>query len=58
MIPKVGLLVRFVTLIDRVPVPPPPAKRPRGKPRFYSDNLILKALVIMIIDAKFYAAFS
>jgi hypothetical protein len=46
MLTEVGLLVRLVQLIDRVPTPPPPVKRPRGKPRFYSDKLLLKALII------------
>jgi hypothetical protein len=49
MLTEVGLLVRLVQLIDRVPTPPPPVKRPRGKPRFYSDKLLLKALIMMII---------
>ena len=46
---EVGLLVRLVMLIDKVPAPPPPTKRPRGKPPKYTDKLILKALIIMII---------
>jgi hypothetical protein len=49
MLPEVGLLVRLVKLVDKVPEPPPPAKRPRGKPRTYTDKLMLKALIIMII---------
>ena len=55
MIANVGLLVRLVTLIEMVPVPPPPARRPPGKPRFYSDQLILKALMIMIIRRLYTA---
>jgi len=49
MLSEVGLLVRLVKLIDKVPAPPPPAKRGPGKPRKYTDKLLLKALVIMII---------
>lgn len=49
MIPQEPLLVTLVKLVDRIPTPPPPAKRKRGHPRFYSDRLFLKALVIMIV---------
>ena len=49
MILQVSLLVTLVALVDCIPLPPPPAKRKRGKPQFYSDRLFLKALVIMIV---------
>lgn len=49
MILQVSLLVTLVALVDCIPLPQPPAKRQRGKPKFYSDRLFLKALVIMII---------
>jgi hypothetical protein len=49
MIPQESLLVTLVKLVDRIPTPPPPAKRKRGKPKFYPDHLFLKALVIMIV---------
>ncbi len=49
MIGQVSLLVMLVTLVDRLPVPPPPAKRGRGRPKVYADRLFLKALVIMIV---------
>jgi hypothetical protein len=39
----------LVRLVDRLPVPPLPAKRPRGRPKTYPDRLFLKALVIMIV---------
>ena len=39
-----SLLVELVKLVDQIPVPPPPAKRSRGCPRFYPDRLFLKAL--------------
>jgi len=52
MIPQlapVSLLVVLVQLVDRIPTPPPPARRGRGRPTFYNDRLFLKALVIMIV---------
>src|SRR5689334_3384833 len=44
----VSLLVVLVQLVDRIPAPPP-ARRGRGRPAFYTDRLFLKALVIMIV---------
>jgi len=49
MILEVSLLVTLVKLVDSIPLPPPPTKRGRGKPKFYPDRLFLKALVIMIV---------
>jgi hypothetical protein len=49
MIGQQSLLVTLVRLVDRVPMPPPPAKRPRGRPKTYPDRLFLKALVIMLV---------
>ena len=49
MIGQVSLLVMLVKLVDRLPVPPPPAKRGRGRPKVYADRLFLKALVIMLV---------
>ncbi len=49
MIGQVPLLVMLVKLVDRMPVPTPPAKRGRGRPKVYADRLFLKALVIMIV---------
>lgn len=57
MVPKAPLLVIFVQLIDRIPLPEEPAKRKRGRPKTYPDRLILKALVIMIIR-RLYTAYS
>ena len=49
MIPSEPPLVTLVKLVDTIPVPPPPVKRPRGRPKVYSDRLFLKALVIMVV---------
>ena len=49
MIPLESLLVTLVKLVDSIPVPPQPAKRPRGRPKVYSDRLFLKALIIMLV---------
>jgi hypothetical protein len=49
MITQDSVLVQLVRLVDRVPTPPPPARRPRGRPIVYSDRLFLKALLIMIV---------
>lgn len=49
MIANEPLLVTLVRLIDRLPVPPLPPKRGRGRPRTSPDRLFLKALVVMIV---------
>jgi hypothetical protein len=49
MLRQKSLLVTLVKLLDAIPWPPEPAKRPRGRPPRYADRLIVKALVIMII---------
>ncbi len=49
MITQDTVLVQLIRLVDRIPTPPPPARRPRGRPIVYSDRLFLKALVIMLV---------
>jgi hypothetical protein len=49
MILQESLLVTLVKLVDQIPTPPPPLKRGRGRPKYYPDQLFLKALVIMIV---------
>jgi hypothetical protein len=48
-----SLLVTLVSLVDSLPTSPPAAKRKRGRPVVYSDQLFLKALVIMIVRRLF-----
>jgi hypothetical protein len=55
MVLEVSLLVRLVVLLDKVPTPPPPKKRPRGKPPKYTDKLLLKALLVMIVRRRYTA---
>jgi hypothetical protein len=49
MLRQTSLLVSLVVLIDRLPWPLEPPLQPRGRPKTYSDRLVMKALVIMII---------
>jgi Transposase DDE domain len=51
------MLVSLVKLVDELPWPPEPDKRPRGCPRRYSDRLIMKALLIMIVR-RLYSAYA
>src|SRR5512135_1153430 len=50
MITTEPLVVILVKLVDSIPVPPVRPRRGRGRPKFYSDRLFLKALVIMIVQ--------
>ncbi len=49
MIGSDGLLVQLVQLVDRLPVPPAPARRGPGRPVVYSDRFFLKVLIIMLV---------
>src|SRR5262249_50936802 len=55
MISGSSLLVSLVRLVDQLPFPPPPARRRGGGQRTYSDQLIVKALVFMIIGGLYRA---
>jgi len=57
MIRQEPLFVILVKLVDQFPEPALPAKRRRGRPDCYSDRLIVKALIIMIIR-RLYSAYS
>lgn len=44
------LLVRLLTLIDDIPLPPaPPGPRKRGHPLVYGERLFLQALILMVV---------
>ena len=49
MVPETAVLVALIHLVDRLPEPPRPTRRHRGRPPTYSDRLFVKALVIMIV---------
>jgi hypothetical protein len=57
MIVQEALLVILVKLVARIPEPPASPRRGRGRPKTYSDRLIVKALVIMVIR-RLYTAYS
>lgn len=48
MVSEESILVTLLRLVERLPMPPPAAGG-RGCPRVYSDRLVLRALVVMII---------
>jgi hypothetical protein len=49
MVSQDSLLVTFVNLVDRLPMPALHTKPERGRPKVYPDRLFLMALVIMIV---------
>jgi hypothetical protein len=55
MVQPESLLVTLVQLADRIPEPPTPEQRQRGRPKVYADRLIIKALLIMIIRRLYTA---
>jgi Transposase DDE domain len=57
MLRHTSILVSLVVLVDRLPWPAEPTKRPRGHPKTYSDRLIVKALIIMI-SRRLYTAYA
>ncbi len=57
MLSRELLLVTLVKLVERIPFPGAPQKRGRGRPKVYTDRLIVKALVIMVIR-RLYSAYS
>ncbi len=49
MIAYDSVWVQLLRRVERIPAPPLPKKRGRGRPAFYSDRLFRKALVIRIV---------
>ena len=49
MISGESILVSLVRLVDALPFPPSPPQRQRGRHLTYSEQLIVKAVVIMVI---------
>jgi hypothetical protein len=50
-------LVTLVKLVDEIPVLGKTEKRKRGRPKTYSERLIVKALIVMIVR-RLYTAYS
>jgi len=57
MVQEDALLVMLLRLVDGLPFPEKVVTPKRGRPRVYSDRLIVKALVIMVIR-RLYSAYS
>lgn len=55
MINGASILVSLVLMVDLIPFPQASVKRTRGRPKTYSDRLIVKALVVMILRRLYTA---
>ena len=49
MIAESSRLVALLEVVSRIPLPPPPSRRGRGRPVVYADRLFLQGLLIMIV---------
>src|SRR5262245_35295639 len=52
-----SILVRLLWLVEQLPPPPPPVKRKRGRQERSSDQLFVKALIVMSIR-RLYTAYA
>ena len=57
MILEEPFLVILLNLVDCIPTPAPPQKRGRGRPQTYPDQLIVKALIVMVVR-RLYSAYA
>lgn len=57
MVYRESFLVMLVKLVDGIPMPEAAQMKRRGRPKVYSDRLMVKALFIMIIR-RLYSAYS
>jgi hypothetical protein len=55
MIRGESILVSLVRMVDHLPFPPSPVPRKRGRPQTYSEQLLVKAVVVMIIRRLYTA---
>jgi hypothetical protein len=57
MLHREPVLVTLVRLVDWIPMPEGQIRLKRGRPKEYTDRLIVKALVVMVIRRQ-YTAYS
>ena len=57
MLTQDSILVSLLRLVEQMPMPLPPVKRQRGREKTYSDQLFVKALIVMIIR-RLYTAYA
>ena len=57
MLTRGSILASLLRLVDEIPIPPPPAKRRRGRQQTYPDKLFVKAPIVMIIR-RLYTAYA
>ena len=57
MLAEPCILVSLLALVEHLPSPPAPQKHQRGRQETYSDQLFIKALIVMIIR-RLYTAYA
>ena len=56
MLTTKSLLVSLVKMVDKIPMPETGSKGRRGRPEVYSERLMVKALVIMMVRRLYSAS--